>query len=55
MSDDEFDAIVIGAAAAGEVAAGELADGGMRVAIVERERGTSSGRTRGPTTAPCRG
>src|SRR3954454_281632 len=32
-----YDAIVIGAGPAGTVCAGELADGGMRVAIAERE------------------
>jgi pyruvate/2-oxoglutarate dehydrogenase complex dihydrolipoamide dehydrogenase (E3) component len=32
-----YDAIVLGAGPAGEVAAGQLADGGMKVAIVERE------------------
>ena len=34
---ERYDAVVIGAGPVGEVAAGELADGGMRVAIVERE------------------
>jgi pyruvate/2-oxoglutarate dehydrogenase complex dihydrolipoamide dehydrogenase (E3) component len=34
---ERYDAVVLGAGPAGEVAAGDLADGGMRVAIVERE------------------
>jgi pyruvate/2-oxoglutarate dehydrogenase complex dihydrolipoamide dehydrogenase (E3) component len=34
---DRYDAVVIGAGPAGEVVAGELADGGMKVAVVERE------------------
>lgn len=37
MSDQSFDAIVIGAGPPGEVCAGELADAGLRVAIVERQ------------------
>lgn len=34
---DEFDVLVVGAGPAGEAAAGRCADGGLRVAIVERE------------------
>ena len=37
MSENSFDAIVLGAGPAGEVCAGRLADAGWRVAIVERE------------------
>ncbi len=37
MSDQTFDAIVLGAGPAGEVCAGRLADAGWKVAIIERD------------------